>query len=455
MRQTRRHTLRLFRLTTAWTNLKSQQSLSTPAKLVLTPSQLLAAKATRHGRQALRQQLRSQAQQRRPRPWMPTSKLPMTYATIPAFGICGHASRVPIRTDLAKRRVVLHSCDPDTAGSCGTSCAVQKGAIRAKAMRDINACRKICGPAAPDPLRGFAGQTFVTPAGRKLTAEEYLRCIERFSRVVGFDELPRNADGTVKLPEPSKDPYQKILSAEAFEAMQARLSTPALAPPRPPPRPAVWVQLQLVEGRWVEVEKPWRKLGAAKKTEKMRSMYDRCEPWRLCHAACARQISAHWPRLASKRLWVSLLHDHGMAHWHTKMAQAADPIICRYKEDQAAKLDALNAKYLKPLDKNPKAAQLTAEEALRKYHLKVLKYQLSPQFHGAAAACVTTPFACAASRHSLDYLHGLLRCSHGVLRAGACPATPGRQRQWTHASKLLCQVSCLLCRILQGEAAKE
>ena len=132
--------------------------------------------------------------------------------------------------------------------NCMRPC-IQDEEIHAKAQHDINACRRVRAAAALDPMRGFAGKTFITSTGRKLTAEQYLQSIERFSHQPGFDGLPRNDDGTVKLPQREKDPFAKHLSAAEVDAMQQRLSAVAAAPPRPPPRKAVWVQRQLLEVR--------------------------------------------------------------------------------------------------------------------------------------------------------------------------------------------------------------
>jgi hypothetical protein len=116
---------------------------------------------------------------------------------------------------------------------------------------------------------------FVTPKGRKLTAEQFLESIERFSHLPGFDLLEWNPDGSVVIPPRPKDPYARVISKEALEAMSQRLCTTVARPPRPLPRPAVWVTWQLVENKWVAVEQPWKRSTPQEKQAALCAMYDR------------------------------------------------------------------------------------------------------------------------------------------------------------------------------------
>lgn len=232
----------------------------------------------------------------------------------------------------------------------------QMDVIRARARRDIAACRSRRSAPAPDPLRGFGGATFTTTKGHALTPQQFLGAVERFSRVPGYELLEWNADGSVKMPPRQTVSRMKRLPRAQLEAAHARLCTVAEAPQRPPPKHAVWVKQELVQvrshvvlcslvmavmlcavhvqssrcnraqhpdsstvemdsidsawriagnlskpgkptacassdvapgcvmnlcgcgmqGKWMDVEQPWRKLSSAAKTEKMRSMYDRC-----------------------------------------------------------------------------------------------------------------------------------------------------------------------------------
>ena len=61
--------------------------------------------------------------------------------------------------------------------------------------------------------------------------------------------LEWNADGSVRIPAAQKDPRVKHLPPEELAAAQARLCTVAEAPPRPPPKAAVWVKQELKEAR--------------------------------------------------------------------------------------------------------------------------------------------------------------------------------------------------------------
>jgi hypothetical protein len=156
-----------------------------------------------------------------------------------------------------------------------TSFIMQVEDIHAKALQDIRTMRKAGVKPCMPPLRGLAGKVFVTPKGRKLSAEQYLASVERFSHLPGFDLLQWNTDGSVVIPPPAEDPYARILSKAAVQAMSRRLCTVVARPPRPPPRPAIWESRQLIENKWVAVEQPWKHSTPQAKEAALCAMYQR------------------------------------------------------------------------------------------------------------------------------------------------------------------------------------
>jgi hypothetical protein len=149
-------------------------------------------------------------------------------------------------------------------------------AIRAKAMRDVRALRKHRSHATLVPLHDLTGKTFVTRAGHTLTANQFHDIIERVSKVPGLEMLERDTDGNIVPVTRAEHVCQKYIPKQMLEAMQERLCVVPERPPRPPPLPAVWVLRSLMEGKWVEVDTPWKRISPTKKTAAMRAMYDRC-----------------------------------------------------------------------------------------------------------------------------------------------------------------------------------
>lgn len=126
-------------------------------------------------------------------------------------------------------------------------------------------------------LRGFKGHIFTTPAGRKLSAEEYLESLERFSKPPGFELLDWNEDGSVRMPAvATSSTATRVLPAADVRAMSERLCPPpAERPTRPPPRPAVWLRQELVDNKYRDVEGPWKRRDPAAQKEAMCAMFDR------------------------------------------------------------------------------------------------------------------------------------------------------------------------------------
>lgn len=70
--------------------------------------------------------------------------------------------------------------------------------VRAKALHTIKSMRRERPKAEMPALRGFAGQVFTTPTGRKITAAEYCGNMDRLSRRKGEEAVQLNEDGTVR-----------------------------------------------------------------------------------------------------------------------------------------------------------------------------------------------------------------------------------------------------------------
>ena len=124
-------------------------------------------------------------------------------------------------------------------------------------------------------------------------------------------------------------------------------------------------------------------MAPSKKTEKMRSMYDRC--WHLHNAALHERpgMQSHDGRNTERS-----------SETHNPLQHPMRFQECRYKEEEAGKQESLAAKYLQPLDRNPRAAKLSPQEDLKRYQLHILKGQLSPKFHKAAKQCAAAMSVC-------------------------------------------------------------